>query len=285
MAKYVFLLILLQLTTGLIAQNWEPAQSFREPKPGVRPDDTQKPVIWRVRERVLRAGEKVDMNFRVFGFTDVAAYQFALQFDPAQLHFDSIEITGSTIPLSPDGNFGLFNLANGEIRSLWSLPTGMTLPPGTLVFRINFTALAGGKKLSEVLYLDNSILTPVAYNSVLASRDLQLYFADYTKPFDPRSAGETPAAFALDQNFPNPFEDCTTIGFSLPSGSGPDFYPVQLRVFDGAGRELLYRSGAYPAGNWAEQLCLDEVSGTGVLYYQLTTPLGMQTRRMVFVGK
>lgn len=43
----------------------------------------------------------------------------------------------------------------------------------------------------------------------------------------------SPLEFALNQNFPNPFNPTTTIRFWLPTSA-----PVSLRVFDTLGREV-----------------------------------------------
>ena len=177
-----------------------------------RPDSTLNPLIWRVRDRVLKTGETVNMDFLAFGFTDIAAYQFALKFDPAQLRFERIEVLAPGFPLDPSGNFGLFNIAGGELRTLWSTAQGITLPAATPVFRIVLATLSGGKKLSEALILDPTILSAVAYNTVLAPKAVQLYYADYTKPADPRAETGEITGLELYQNRPNPFSDCTRIG-------------------------------------------------------------------------
>lgn len=241
-----------------------------------RPDSTLNPLIWRVRDRVLKTGQTVNMDFLAFGFTDVAAYQFALKFDPAQLRFERIEILAPPgFPLAPSGNFGLFNIAAGELRTLWSTAQGITLPAATPVFRIVLTTLSGGKKLSEALVLDPAILSPVAYNTVLAPKAVQLYYADYTKPADPRAETGEITGLQLDQNRPNPFTNCTKIGFTLPAEG-----MVYFRVFDASGREWLRWEKTCAAGYQDETVCLGN-AGAGVFYCQLVTPFGTLSRRLV----
>lgn len=256
-------------------------QDFSALKNGVatgkttRPDDTQQPLIWRVRDRVLKAGTTVNMDFLAFNFTDVAAYQFALKFDPAQLRFEKIEVLAPGFPLNPINNFGLYNIAGGELRTLWSTAISTTLPPAAPVFRVVLTALAGGKNLSDVMNIDPDIISPVAYNTALLPRPVQLYYADYTKPADPRtSSGET-TALQLHQNYPNPFSGCTQIGFTLPEAG-----LVKLRVWDIAGREYLRLEKNGAAGYQEAQICLENASA-GVFFCELATPYGTLRRRML----
>lgn len=228
-----------------------------------RPDSTIAPLIWRVRDRVLKTGDTLRADFLAFGLTDVAAYQFALKFNTARLRFVRIEILSPDLPLDPSGNFGLFNIAGGEIRTLWSAAAGYTLPAGAPVFRLVFATLTGGATLSETLQLDPDVLSAVAYNTVLAPKAVQLYYADYTKPADPRAENEAAPAFQVFSNRPNPFHDCTTLGFALPNAGA-----VQFRVFDAAGREWMRWKKNCPEGYQEEAVCL-ESAPAGIMFCEL----------------
>ncbi|MDD1475259.1 T9SS type A sorting domain-containing protein, partial [Dolichospermum sp. ST_sed4] len=54
-----------------------------------------------------------------------------------------------------------------------------------------------------------------------------------TSPLAVNTAGEIPEVFALYNNYPNPFNPITTIGFDIPKSSF-----VSLKVFDILGREV-----------------------------------------------
>lgn len=242
----------------------------------IRPDKTLNPLIWRLRDRVLKTGETQNMDFLAFNLTDVAAYQFALKFDPTRLRLERIEILTTDLPLDSAGNFGLFNLAYGEIRTLWSSAQGYTLPPATPVFRLVFTTLSGGKYLSEVLDLDPTLLNPIAYNTQLIPRGVQLYYADYTKPADPRAEEEeeiNELQFAF--NRPNPFHDCTTLGFTLPAAGA-----VRIRVSDAMGRQGMFIEKDGLAGFQEEAVCL-EGAGAGVYFCEMVTPFGSIVQRIL----
>ncbi|MCB9329947.1 MAG: choice-of-anchor D domain-containing protein [Lewinellaceae bacterium] len=233
------------------------------------------PLVLRAEDRLLEQGEAVVVNVAADAYDDLAAWQFGLQFDPQQLQFDSVEvISGGVLPLTK-GDFGLFGLAAGKIRAVWSKSTGVSLPGGTEVFRLHFSALQSGQLLSGVLQLDDKVLPAAAFNSALEQAALELNYSPFTNTQNPD--GHT---YLLLQNQPNPFTGETAIGFVLPGACN-----AQLRVFDATGRLLWQHNGDYPAGYSVEKLRLDGLAASGVLFYELTTPYGMLTKRMVRVAR
>jgi hypothetical protein len=187
------------------------------------------------------------------------------------LRFDALEpLTG--LPLTTE-QFGLMNTAEGEIRAVWAQATDLAVSEAAPVFRLRFTPLQSGAKLSEVLQLDDDVLPAKAYDSKLEVSDVQLHITQSTGTTDP---GYGAANYRLLQNRPNPFNGSTTIGFVLPEACD-----AQLRVLDVNGRELLRSSKTYPGGANTETLQLAGISAAGVLYYELVTPFGVLTRKMV----
>jgi len=88
----------------------------------------------------------------------------------------------------------------------------------------------------------------------------------------------TPAAFGLDQNFPNPFNPATTISFALPEAA-----PVSLKVFNVRGelvRTLVDRSLA--AGRHTVDFRAEELP-SGVYFYRLDAGSFSESRRMMLV--
>jgi len=261
-------------------------EGFPGPDPGIadpslKPDPSAKPLVWRVRDRMLRAGETVDLDFSVINFTDIAAFQHGMRFDPTALQYQNVSIPSTNISLDAAGNFGAYQVANGELRTLWSVDQGVTLPGIQPMYRVQFKALKGGMKLSEVVSFDPAILAAIAYTTPLAQREVQLVFTTYSQPGLPflgDQIGVDQTSFDLLPNRPNPFSDRTTIGFILSEACD-----AQLRVFDVSGRELWRSDKSYPAGYNQELLRLDELDATGMLFYELTTPTGKQTRKMMAV--
>lgn len=264
--RYVLILFII-FSNLLPAGAQKPGILFRQPVAGVRPDSTTLPLIWRVRDRVLRAGEAVSVDFLAFGFRDIAAYQFGLRFDTAQLQFEQVDILTTGIPLDPSGNFGLFNVAAGEIRTLWSVTVGMTLPEATPVFRLRFTARATGKLLSEVLHIDPALISAIAYNTVLASRPVELAYADYLTIY-PRGQARWQPPVSLSVR-PNPVRDRAVIGFALAEAG-----EAQLRVLDISGRVWMRTEGYFPAGFNEVAIGAGEMPVAGLFFVALNTVQG-----------
>ncbi|MBO6793089.1 MAG: T9SS type A sorting domain-containing protein [Balneolaceae bacterium] len=88
----------------------------------------------------------------------------------------------------------------------------------------------------------------------------------------------TPYTFSLDQNYPNPFNPSTTISYSLENAG-----TVQLSVFDVTGRSIaMLVNEAKNAGAHTVQFDASTLS-SGVYFYQLVTPAGIITKKMLLV--
>jgi len=78
----------------------------------------------------------------------------------------------------------------------------------------------------------------------------------------------------LLQNKPNPFQNETIIGFELPNASA-----ATLTIMDVSGRILKVVNNNYQKGY--HEILIKDLNYTGVLYYELQTPNGTVTRKMV----
>lgn len=241
--------------------------------PGVIPGGA--PLAWMLKDEVLEAGKEYELTFAADGFNDLVAYQFALDFDPSDMQFLGYQ---STDALSlTDENIGTHDVALGLLRLNWTGTEGTTLSQGAPVFKLKFKALSSGKRLSEVLQLSNETLEGLAFNEALAAGDVRLVFAAATDVADPAAFGKP--QLQLMQNKPNPFTDVTMIGFVLP-----DACEAQLRVLDVSGRELANYTRDYTAGYHEIEFRMANAASYGVLYYELTTPFGKLSKKMITGG-
>jgi len=92
---------------------------------------------------------------------------------------------------------------------------------------------------------------------------------DYIPPSGVDPEPETPAAFELMQNFPNPFNPTTRIQFSIPVGTSRSSGTVSLRIFDLLGGEIATLvSRTLPPGRYT--IVWDATSyPSGVYFYRL----------------
>ncbi|HLP93480.1 MAG TPA: cohesin domain-containing protein, partial [Saprospiraceae bacterium] len=231
------------------------------------------PLVWMVQDQWLEDGQELELTFRVSQFNDIAAYQFALDFDPSVMQFAGFEPL-TALPLSLENNFGAYDAAFGELRHVWSTSGGQQLEDGTAVFRAKFKVLQGGKKLSDVLRLDDSQIECKAFNTMLVPVELRLVFTETTAIATP--AQQDAADLQLFQNRPNPFKEETRISFILPESCD-----AHIRIMDVSGREITTFDRKFAAGYHELDLRLEHAGSYGILFCELTTPQGKRTIKMI----
>ena len=231
------------------------------------------PLVWVLQDQTLVAGKEVELTFTASNFNNLAAYQFALDFDPTQLKFVGFQPLGA-LPMSLLDNFGSYNADLGELRNVWSVGTGTTLADGTPVFRARFKVLASGQKLSSVLKLDDSEIECKAFSEALVPTDVKLVFTESVGTDLPTDLGKL--QLQLLQNRPNPFTDATTIGFILPESC-----EAHIRILDISGRELASYDRKYTAGYHELDFRMENAASYGMLFCELVTPQGKRTIKMM----
>lgn len=165
----------------------------------------------------------------------------------------------------------MYNIAEGEIRVVWSQATSLMLGEAAPVFRLRFKALESGARLSEVLQLNEEALPGYVYNSKYAESGVKLRYAAST------GTEQEAADIGLSlTNQPNPFVAVTTLRFTLPQAG-----EARVRITDAAGRLLFSQKKPYAAGLQQETLRLGDVSG--VLFAELVTGQGSVVRKMLAV--
>ena len=190
------------------------------------------------------AGHEYAIPFVAHPERIMAGFQFTLGFDQKMLEFVSVENDGQG--LLKANNFGLpQSLGTSALTVSWVNETGVDLSKSTQVFTLKFKAKTNGK-LSNALNI-NSLQTPAeAYAGDFTSKNANFETWGVGLEFAP-SATDEPVLF---RNFPNPFDQKTTVEFYLPEATEASF-----RLHDQFGRTLKTWSGDYDAGR--HQLPLD----------------------------
>ncbi|MFK8105058.1 MAG: cohesin domain-containing protein, partial [Saprospiraceae bacterium] len=222
-------------------------------------------LVFNVEEAQVSKGETYTVEFKAEDFNNVAGYQFTLNFDKALIDVVDVE-AGDLVDLSA-GNFGMSLLADGAITTSWNSTQNAELANDDVVFTVTFTA-AQDLNVSEAFNISSRYTGAEAYTSALEVMNVALHFNGVVATGD----------FELYQNAPNPFKEETVIGFNLPSAS-----IATLTIYDVSGKVLKVVRGEYAKGFNQINVNRSELSGTGVLYYQIDTPNHTATKKMVLI--
>ena len=239
--------------------------------PANTPSTVAPELVWLVQNQNLTEGDELIAEFRCSGFDELLGLQFALKFDTQKLQFVEVQtINGSPMQTA---QFGLYQLASGEIRAALPLTETLSMPEGTPVFRLHFKVLQSGGTLGEAIHLDNAALAGEAYTADYTTGPVNLIFENQTTT----AVGDQQSArLELLQNKPNPFHDQVVVPFSLPGSC-----TAQIRVIDANGRTVAEYKGWFKEGYNEQQFDLENNAGEGVFYYELVTPYGTLARKMV----
>jgi uncharacterized delta-60 repeat protein len=229
-------------------------------------------VMLQTPDRELRtAGEEIEVIFYANSFKEITAYQFGLEYHAGYLEL--LEIIPGAVPELTTENFRADDLA-GALRSLWfstsfsSTSLASDAPVFTLRFKVQRSTF---QPLSELLWLSDEVLQREAYNETREAGVVTLEFLGL--PLSSVEVSDT-NEFRLYQNTPNPFDEQTRISFSLPEAT-----TARLRIFSTGGQELHSSESFYPAGY--NELHINNLPASGLLYYHLDTPTHSAIRKMV----
>ncbi|HAX49538.1 MAG TPA: choice-of-anchor B family protein [Ignavibacteria bacterium] len=94
---------------------------------------------------------------------------------------------------------------------------------------------------------------------------------------------EVPEGFALEQNFPNPFNPVTKIRFSIPKNNSGVSFNTNLVVFDAAGKKVkTLVEQNLNAGNYTAELDASSLA-SGIYLYSLEAGSFKETKKMVLI--
>ena len=202
---------------------------------------------------------------------DLGAYGAVLEYDPNVLRFDKA-MPGSGHLLESNGGqapfFTVFWKKPGVVVVGNGLLEKNSVSGNGLLAELHFTRLGDPNKAAIHLREGYTASPTLGVRSVIG-----LY-----------STILRPENYALQANFPNPFNPSTSIEYALPEPS-----PVQLVVYDILGqrvRELashaLQNAGFYRV-EWDGLSGRGRSVGSGIYFYRLETPRFTHTRKMMLI--
>jgi len=219
----------------------------------------------KLEDQDLKAGQIYELEFKASDFKEVAGFQFTLDFSDD--HMKLVDYQGSKLESMSSSNFGFTKAKDGKISVSWNEYLPVNLADDETLFQLSFEAVQDGK-LSELVSINSSMIAQEAYQAELR-KDVELKFGN---------SDLAQNEFRLLQNRPNPFKQETIIGFQLP-----ELTETTLTVYDISGRILFTQKKPYEAGIHQVSLDASDLGSTGVLYYQLSTPVHTDTKKMIIL--
>jgi len=216
--------------------------------------------------KTLAQGQTVEVPVFSETATDLEALQATVQYDAGKLAFK--QITGATLDFS-EKNYALPN--SGSVTLSWDTPEGGLLINKNDVFFILQFQVLQNTSLEEAVAINSTLTPAIAYSD--GGNPLNVSWRIHEDPHMPVDAANF---FQLPQNRPNPFRDETKVLFFVK-----EQMPVQLKIVDISGREIIVFNKSIDAGWHEEALGEEHFNGSGIYFYRLVTPYGTEQRMMV----
>ena len=189
----------------------------------------------------------------------IAGYQFTLG-------FKNLELIRLEEGIAKANNFGMHLTDRGYITTSWNgTPQSSTLSQHSMaepLFQLTFSAKKDGQ-LKDFININSDITSAEAYtdHGALLAVNLTMKALKGT-------------GFSLQQNMPNPFKEVTHINFRIPKASN-----VKLKILNTQGMILHQQDiEAYQGDN---SISYKQNLPPGTYFYQLATPFGTQTKKMI----
>ena len=219
---------------------------------------TANPLTITIKDKLVKRGEQVQVNLSPTNLAAIQGVQFGINF--TSLSLDNMEL-GQVQPQH------IAQSKVGELNIVWDkFSTHETDASATNWLTLHFTATETGY-LKEQLSLTNHNVNEVVFNNDEV--------ATVALNFEKIAISNN---FELYQNTPNPFSTSTNIGFELKETS-----EIVLDIFNLQGTLLKQIKGQYAAGYHALTVPKSELQGNGILLYQLTTPTGIASKKMILL--
>ncbi len=153
----------------------------------------------------------------------------------------------------------------------------------TIDGEVEFTAATDDQGYFDIFFpadcSDDVVVTACVPGQIAASKNLSPSIIADAEDDEPN----IPDKFRLYQNFPNPFNPATKIGFSLPQGG-----PATVVIYNVAGQLVdVLADGYFEAGDhelvWDGRDRFNLSVSSGIYFYRLTSDNGIQTRKMTLI--
>jgi len=210
-----------------------------------------------LQDKLVKRGESVQLTLSQKELATIQGLQFGLTYEGLSLE---------NIDYGQIQKQHLAQTSTNELNIVWDkFSVNDQATANNDLLTLNFTANTAGK-LSELIYISNTTTEGVTTDNEVTK--IALNFEKVTPTNN----------FQLFQNTPNPFATSTNIGFELAKKG-----EIVLEVFNLQGALLKQVSGTFAAGYHEVTIQKADLKGNGVLLYQLTTPTGIDSKKMILL--
>ena len=189
----------------------------------------------------------------------IAGYQFTLG-------FKNLELISLEEGIAKANNFGMHLTDRGYITTSWNgTPQSSTLQQHSMaepLFQLTFKAKKEGQ-LKDFININSDITSSEAYTEKGTLLAVKLI-----------TEAVTETDFSLQQNTPNPFKEVTQIDFHIPTTS-----IVQFKILNTQG--MILHQQTIEAHQGDNLISYKQSLPPGTYFYQLATPFGTQTKKMI----
>ncbi len=211
-----------------------------------------------VADRLVTAGEMIEVEFDATDFENIEGYQFTLK-------YTDLELVDLKDGVATKANFGFALQDRGYLVTSWHNATATKNTDNAHLFKLQFKVNKSGHLLS-FLDINADFTASEAYQNdgSLLGVTLQAKASATLQP-----------TFKVAQNTPNPFTNSTFIGFELPAAAA-----IELNILDMQGQVIQTKKGNFEKGQQQIEVRANELPN-GTYYYQLVTPFGVAAKKMI----
>jgi hypothetical protein len=232
--------------------------------PNDPPSDRSETLSLILDGRSLEVGESEWLDIRFNSPLELAAWQLGLNFDPTILAIQDFEVNPQLPGYTVEENFGLTELMDGKIRTIWVSPDARPryFDGTSHIFRIKVQALRPIEDTRGAFMVDDNTLLSVGFQDDGTPITI-------TKGSSIANDANELSGFSVSITAtPNPFDGNLTFNIELPRAEAS----VQLIVYDAIGREVANWEGKMESGR--NQFAFENMHtwGSGAFKYVFKTP-------------
>lgn len=230
----------------------------------------------------VAVGAIVQPAVSLTGFSNIAAAQFVVVWNPQVLDFQSVQ--GFNLPNMDATHFSTAEVAQGMLRFGWAgAGSGAQVFNGIPLFDIRFQVIGAnlsGSALNitevsptafEVIQVENGQFVSYGISNTQVSAGFVAI--GYTVAAAEPSAASLPMVVS-----PNPFHEFSTVGFDLAASA-----EAAITICDAAGRLLRTEHRSLAAGPQAIEVAASQLPATGTYFITVRTSVQSCTKPLFFL--